>query len=211
VHNNLGNVLSQMGQVDEAVAHYQKALQTEPDYAEARLNLGTVLLFKGLVHDGIAQYQLALKAKPDYVEARLILGKALAQNGRVDEAITQYQKALEISPDDVIALTRLGWLLATSPQASIRDGAKAVALATRAYQLSPGGNPTILRTLAAALAEVGRFPEAVAAAQQALQSPATQTNRALLDALQTQVGLYQAGSPYRDSPQTTAPPGQNQP
>ena len=87
------------GQVDEAIAHYQKALQIKPDYAEAHNNLGNALLQKGRVDEAIAHYQKALQIKPDNAEAHYNLGNALLQKGRVDEAIAQYQKALQIKPD----------------------------------------------------------------------------------------------------------------
>ena len=56
----------------------------------------------------------------------------------------------------------------------------------------------ILRTLAAAYAEGGRFAEAVTAAQRALQLADAQSNAALADTLRSQIKLYQAGSPFRD-------------
>ena len=99
-HNNLGNVLAGRGQVDEAIAHYQKALEIKPDYAEAHNNLGNALAGRGQVDEAIAHYQKALEIKPDYADAHNNLGNALAGRGQVDEAIAHYQKALEIKPDD---------------------------------------------------------------------------------------------------------------
>jgi hypothetical protein len=73
-------------------------------------------------------------------------------------------------------------------------------------RLVGGNNPTILGTLAAAYAETGRFPEAIATAQRALQVATAQSNVALVNALLGQIGLYQAGRPLRDTSQTAAPP-----
>jgi Flp pilus assembly protein TadD len=87
-------------------------------------------------------------------------------------------------------------VLATCPQASLRNGNKAVELAQRANQLTGGGNPTILHTLAAAYAEAGRFPEAVETARRALQLAETQSNIALADAIRSELKLYQAGIPF---------------
>ena len=67
--------------MDEAITHYQKALQINPDYAEAHNNLGNALLQKGRVDEAIAQYQKALQIKPDYAEAHDNLGNALLQKG----------------------------------------------------------------------------------------------------------------------------------
>ena len=73
-HNNLGLALAGRGQVDEAIAHYQKALEIKPDYAEAHNNLGIALAGRGQVDEAIAHYQKALEIKPDYAEAHNNLG-----------------------------------------------------------------------------------------------------------------------------------------
>jgi hypothetical protein len=116
---------------------------------------------------------------------------------------------LEIQPDFAMAQSNLGraaWVLATSPEASVRNGVKAVALAEQLDRLVGGNNPTVLGTLAAAYAETGRFPKAVETAQRALQLATAQTNTALVNALPGQIGLYQAGRPLRDTSQTATPP-----
>ena len=74
--------------MDEAITHYQKALQIKPDYAEAHINLGNALLKKGGVDEAISHYQKALQINPDYAEAHINLGNALIKKGSVDEAIT---------------------------------------------------------------------------------------------------------------------------
>jgi len=193
---NLGNALLQKGSVDEAMVHFQKALQINPDNPVVYVNLGYALLQKGNVDEAIAQYQKALHINPNYAKADVNLGDALLQKGIVDEAIADYQKALQITPDYVEAQNNLARVLATCPQASLRNGNKAVALAQQANQLTGGGNPTVLDTLAAAYAEAGRFPEAVETAQRALQLAETQSNTALADALRSQLKLYQADLPF---------------
>jgi len=195
-HYNLGNALFQKGDVDEAITQYQKALQINPDYMEAHYNLGCALIQKGRMDEAIIQYQKALQINPDNAEVHYNLGCALLQKGRMDEAITQYQKVLQIEPDNAEAQNKLAWVLATCPQASLRNGDKAVALAQRTNQLTGGGNPVALGTLAAAYAEAGRFPEAVETAQRALQLAETQSNTALADAIRSQLKSHQAGIPF---------------
>ena len=85
------------GQVDEAIAHYRKALEIKPDYAEAHNNLGNALAGRGQVDEAIAHYRKALEIKPDYAEAHNNLGNALAGRGQVDEALEHYQKALGLA------------------------------------------------------------------------------------------------------------------
>jgi tetratricopeptide (TPR) repeat protein len=195
-HNNLGNALLQKGSVNEAMAQYQKALQINPDYAEAHNNLSNALLQKGNVDEAITHLQKALQIDPDYAYAHNNLGNALIQKGSVNEAMAHYQKALQIKPDYLEVQNNLAWVLATCPQALLRNGNEAVKLARRANQLAGYGNPVVLGTLAAAYAEAGRFPEAVETAQRALQLAETQSNTALADALRSQIKLYQAGLPF---------------
>src|SRR6185295_14795025 len=113
------------------------------------------------------------------------------------EAVAQYRAALKIRPDYVTGLRGLAFVLATDPDAAIRSGAEALDLAQQADRLSGGANPVIKGTLSAAFAEVGRFPDAIAAAELALQLATAQNNMALANALRQQIGLYQAGSPFR--------------
>jgi Flp pilus assembly protein TadD len=154
---------------------------------------------KGADQAAIAQYQKALEIQPRHAEARFNLGNVLLQQGKVDEAIAQYRQALEIKPDDLGALNNLAWLLATAPAPSLRNGAEAVALATKAGQLSGGANPAVLRTLAAAYAEAGRFDQATATARKALAEAQAQSNDSLAGALREQIQLYEAGLPMRQT------------
>ncbi len=167
--------------------------KSDPDFAEAHNNLGNALLQKGSVDEAIAHYQKALQIKPDKANTHYNLGSALLKEGSVDEAIAHFQRALEINPDFAEARNDLAWVLATCSQASLRNGNKAVELAERANQLTGHGNPVFLDTLSAAYAEAGRFPEAVATAQRALQLAETQSNTALADAIRSQIKLYQTG------------------
>jgi cytochrome c-type biogenesis protein CcmH/NrfG len=109
--------------------------------------------------------------------------------------VAAYGKAIELEPQFILPETHLAWMLATWPDASIRDGNKAVVLAEKANELSGGADPQVLRTLAAAYAETGRFPEAVSTAQKALEL--AQSNTALVSELQKEIGLYQNHSPCR--------------
>ena len=98
------------------------------------------------------------------------------------------------------------WLLATNPNASVRNGAEAVELAQRAIELSSGQEPAILGTLAAAYAEAGRFAEAVQTARKALELATQQNKPALAESIRAKIRLYEAGKPFRQSPSSTAKP-----
>jgi tetratricopeptide (TPR) repeat protein len=201
-HYNLGGALRQRGRLDEAILQYQEALRINPGYANALNNLGTALRQKGRLDEAITQFNLALKVMPDNEAIHFNLAKALFQKGRMDEAIIQFQAALQIEPADMEVQNNLAWLLATAPQASLRNGDRAVQLARQANALAGGGNPVILHTLAAAFAEAGRYSEAVETAQRALRLAAAQTDTVLAGQLQLEMNLYQTGSPFHSPAQT---------
>jgi tetratricopeptide (TPR) repeat protein len=209
-HNNLGLGLLQRGRVDEAIVHFRKTLELQPDDTTAHNNLGIALLQRGRVNEAIAQFQKALELQPDFAQVHNNLANALLQKGHVREALAHYQRSLEIQPDDARTLSSLARVLATCPEAAIRNGAKAVELAQRANQLSGSEDPMVLRALAAAYAESGRFAEAIMFGRQALPLATAQNDTQLVTALRKEIELYQAGSPFRDSILTDTPdhPGQ---
>jgi tetratricopeptide (TPR) repeat protein len=195
-HNSLGDALFQKGSVDEAIVQFQKVLEIQPNYVDAHYNLGVALAQKGRLDEAIAQYQKAVQIKPDYAEAHNNLGYALLQKGRMGEAITQYQKALEIKPGFPEALNNLAWALAAAPQASLRNGSKAVELAEQANQLAGGESPMILHTLAVAYAEVGRFSDAIRSAQKANELAQAAGQPELAAQINGEIKLFEAGRPY---------------
>jgi len=195
-HVNLGNHLAEAGDVDDAITHYRQALQLNPDHWDAHISLGTALAQEGDVDGAVGQYQKALQINPDAGVAHVNLGILFLQQGRTYEAIAHFQKGLQFEPDDTKALKYLAWLLATSPEASLRDGARAVEFARHANALTGGENPDMLHILAAALAEAGRFPEALEITQHVLHLAAVQSNPRMTGQLQYELNLYQAGKPF---------------
>jgi tetratricopeptide (TPR) repeat protein len=166
-HLNLAESLRDEGDLDGAVSHQREALRLNPNYREAHHNLGAVLLLQGKVDEAIVQFQEALRLYPDYAIAHSNLADALMRQGRVEQAIVHYQAALRVQPGLAEAQNNLAWLRATQEDPKNRDGEEALRLARSAVQITRGKNPSMLDTLAAALAETGRFDEAMETAEQA--------------------------------------------
>jgi Tfp pilus assembly protein PilF len=110
-HNNLGNYVMHRGRLDEAIPHFQKALEILPSYAEANNNLGYALANKEKWQEAIGYYEKALRTKPDYVKAHNNLGVALAVSGKTDDAIAQFHEALRLDPDFADCHANLGHCL----------------------------------------------------------------------------------------------------
>jgi tetratricopeptide (TPR) repeat protein len=162
-HNNLGNVLAEKGELDQALAHFQAALKIKPDFAEAFNNVGDILLDKGDFDEAIAVYRRALAIKPDYAEAHYNLGDALSKKGDVDGAIAQFRMALAITPDAGAVHYNLG-------NAYLRKGMLDDAFAE--YQKVLQTNPRfaeVYNNIANILVREGRSDEAVGQYETALK------------------------------------------
>lgn len=197
-HNNLGIALGRKGRTDDAIAEFQRAVELDPKYAAARNNLGNSLLEKGRADEAIIQYQQALQLKPGDGFAHVNLGIAFQKTGRAGEAISQYEKALELLPGQQEAETDLAWLLATCKEDALRNGRKAVDLARQADAQSGGENPTVLHTLAAALAETGQFDDAIKTVQRAIGLARASGQQDLVKRFDRELKQYQAGLPFRE-------------
>ncbi|PYI63700.1 MAG: hypothetical protein DMF07_09515 [Verrucomicrobia bacterium] len=196
--NNLGIIFLQNGQLDNAISRLQAAIDLRPENGPAHNNLAKALLQKGRVAEAMVHYRKFLEIEPENVEARNILGTALIQQGQIREAIKQWQDALGIEPENGNAASNLAWVFATCPDDSIRDGRRAVELAEKALRISGGKIPMIFRVLAAAYAEDGRFSQAIESAQRGAALATSQGNSGLAAELQSNIALYQAGTPLRD-------------
>ena len=193
----LGNALFKKGLIDESIVHYEKALAIRPYYVTAHYNLSSAFLKKGEIDEAIFHCRAVLSIQPEHADARTILASAFLQKGEIGNAIEQYKKTLEIVPRSVPALNNLAWILATYSDPAFRDGTKALELAQRANEFSGRNNPIILRTLAAAHANVGQFSTAVEVGQLALSL--TDRQSPLASALQRELAGYEASEPYRES------------
>ena len=120
------------------------------------------------------------------------------QLGRTREAVAQYREALKLNPNLAGPLNNLAWVLAAGPDDEFRNGAEAVRLAQRACELTHYDEPLFIGTLAAAYAECGRFPEAVATAEKAEQLANTAGAKDVAGRIRQLLELYRAGKPFHE-------------
>ena len=203
-NHNLGRALAIAGQLDQAEPYLEKAVEINPRFAEAHADLGRLLAAQGKYDQAAPHLEKAVSLKPDLVEAHYYLGALLYYSqGRPQEALAQWHEALRVNPNYLPALNDAAHALAASPNAADRNGPEAVSLAERAVQLSGGQNPIYLETLAAAYAEAGKFPDAIATARKALDLAAQRQLGQLAEVLNARIKLYEAGQPYRDTVEET--------
>jgi tetratricopeptide (TPR) repeat protein len=82
------------GRLDEAISHYQSAIDRKSNFLAARKNLGLALMAHGKLQEAVAQFRKAIALKPDFIEFYNNLGRALFALGRIDEAMATLRRAL---------------------------------------------------------------------------------------------------------------------
>ena len=99
-HFNRGLAYYHRGQLEQSIAEYQKAIQINPNFAQARNNLGNVYYNQGKLEEAVVEYQGAIAINPNYAKVHYNLGVVYHQQGKLEEAIVQYQQAIATNPND---------------------------------------------------------------------------------------------------------------
>jgi len=197
-HHNLGTALAKQKEFDRAIRHFSIAAEHAPCSEQTQFNLASLFAHQGSPGRAAHHYALTVQVNPRNVKARYALAEALMRLGRDAEAVGHYRKLLELKRDSQAAQAGLAWVLATSADPTVRNGAEAIRLAGRAFQASP--NLQTLDTLAAACAEVGRFTEAIQIARQALRLAERKDSKdgtTLARPIRRRLEGYQDNRPYR--------------
>ena len=162
-HNNIAISLLRKGELEEAVAHYNKALDLNPGYGEAHYNLANSLLRLGRVDEAIAHYEKALEINPNNLSAHYNLAAAFVQSGKMDAAIEHYNIVLERDPNQAAAHNNLG---AALNRVGRMD--EAVTHYLKALELNPD-NAEAHYNLGNTLLQMERVDEALAHYEKALE------------------------------------------
>jgi tetratricopeptide (TPR) repeat protein len=148
-HYNVAAHLLGRGQVDEAISHYEKALNIRSDNRETHYHLSVALLHTSLgnalaqkrrLDEALVHYRKAVELRDDFADAHTNLASLLARKGETAEAIAHYEKALAIPPEDASSHIRLAKLLL-----QLGRNNEAVAHFRRALELTK--DPVVARSL----------------------------------------------------------------
>jgi tetratricopeptide (TPR) repeat protein len=192
-HFNLGTAQTMAGRLEEAIGHYQRALQIRPDYALAHNNLGNVLLRLGQSEEALRHFRDALRLDPSNAEAHYNAGSVLRARGNLAGALGEFRQAVQLKPDSTAVVASLAWLLATAPDAALRNADEAVHYAEHAADLTRRADASALDVLAAAYASAGQFDRAIAAGEHALTR---MPDEALAAAIRQRLTLYRQRRAY---------------
>lgn len=195
-YSNRATLYVQAGDVDRAIADYESALRLEPGLVQAMVGHGRLCHALGQYEDALANFDQALEQGGATAEIACSRGDLLVDLGRYREALEGYAQAIDIDPKFEHAYRNGAWLLATCPDDSIRDVNGALAGAQKALQCGYGDRHSALDTLAAALANAGRYSEAVDAITQAMEIAPAEAR----SAYEERRAMYQSGQPFRTEP-----------
>ena len=196
-HTGLGVTLQALGRPDAAIDHYRRAVAIDPALADAHHNLAVALQALGRVDDAVLSYRRVLALTPDDAGVHFTLAGALAAQRRPAEAVRHYRRAVAAQPGEPAFLNGLAWMLATHPDAGLRDPAEATRLAETAAFLTGRRHVLVLDTLAAAHAAGGRYARAIETAEAALALVPADQAPELRAGLRSRLRLYARRQPWR--------------
>ena len=154
IHNVLGQAYHNEGRLEEAISHYQSALDLDPSYSTAMNNLARVLEQQGRVTEANALYVQAL-TDPGLAEPRINLGNILLERGQPEDAARLFREAIAIDPIEATGHSNLGICLALTGRPAEAERAFRESMA-----LNPDYEPAHFN-LGKLLLEQGRFKEAI--------------------------------------------------
>lgn len=206
-------LLADAGKLDEAVADMQKVVDAVAQDPMPRLQLAMLQLSRKKIQVAIDEFTKVIDLDPQSWIARQGRADALLALGKQAEALSDYNEGVKLQPKNSAMLNNLAWLLATSPVDTLRDGKRAIELATEACEVTEFKQAHILSTLAAGYAETGDFETAKQWSTKALEISDDRHR----DSLKKELESYQAGKPWREiqtepaEPAADAPPAADNP
>jgi tetratricopeptide (TPR) repeat protein len=206
-------ILAASNRLDEAIKQLEELLQLAPGNVQLLNRLGNFYILAGRPRKSIETLTLVIEQEPDDFAALRFRGDAYLSIGKHAEAIADFDKAIALEADDESLLNNFAWVLATSPDDNLRNGKRAIELATKAAEATSFQTPHVLSTLGAAYAETGDFEsakkwsqQAVDFAKKAVEAATNDEERAKLQndvaQLEKELESYQQGKPVRERQQT---------
>jgi len=177
---------------------YQEAIELQPDNAGFQYELASFLASEEKYDGALILFRSVLQLDPTFTEAYYRAGYVRKATGDYAEAIAVWEDGLGRAPGHNAICTRLAWVLATCPDETLRNGARAVTLARRAVEDSRGGNPSALEALAAALARTGQFEAAIDVVSRLLEAFGEALDQPSHQRVVDELDAYRAKRPYTE-------------
>jgi len=194
-HIALGKIA--LGLITEAEADFDTLIKQSPASPQPWLRKGEVLFSR---HEWAASAEATFQGIQRMPTAQrpglyAAAARSFYERQQPQQAIQLYHAALKEQFDVNIA-AYLAFILATTVDDKLRNGTEALKVAQLAQKADPG-SPTVLNSVAAALAETGKFPEATAAAEKAIANARVRNEGAIIPVTEERLALYRSGRPLR--------------
>lgn len=164
---HLAILLAEAGEEEKAIGLYQRLLDASPDDLSALINLGNLHRRRGELAEAAGLYRRASRRDTARGELRVVIVRVLSQLGRDTEALAEAERAYKELSENIGVQEALVRLLAAGRAPEARDGERALALARQAFEQS--ATFPVVEALAMACAATGRFEEAIAWQQKAIE------------------------------------------
>ncbi len=187
-------ILAGSGKMDQAIEDMRRLSRSMPDNIDLLMQLAGLYMEDNQHSRAIKLFDAILATDGNNWQALWNRGDVSLNLGRQREAVSDYELALKLQSDHSGLLNNLAWVLATSPDATLRDGKRAIELATKACDVTEYKRPHILSTLAAAYAETGNFETAIRWSKKAVELG----DKLHDEQLGKELKSYQAGKPWRE-------------
>jgi tetratricopeptide (TPR) repeat protein len=195
--------LAESGKVNEALAMIDQVIATDPNNWRSHFLKSAVLVLAKRGGEALKQIDTSISlARRSNVSPGLLAelyeskARSCIDYGRYDQARKSLEQAVHLQPQDPTTLNDLAWLLATSKDNRVRDGRRAVTIATKACTISNWTNAFSIDTLAAACASAGDYADAVKYQEMAIARLVSDDRKAQLPGMEQRLHLYSSGQPF---------------
>jgi len=199
-HANLGTALLDQRRLEAADAAFVRALKLDPELLAALEGRGDVARLTGHTEQARSHYGRALEVDPATPGAHYGLGMIALAAGDEADANAHFDSAVDSNEAYVGVLNNDAWRLATHPDPAVRAPDRALSLARVTDRLTRHRVPELLDTLAAAQAASGRYREAAATLERALDLATGSSAAVYIPEFRERLALYRDGKAYVSEP-----------
>ncbi|MEI6078032.1 MAG: tetratricopeptide repeat protein [Verrucomicrobiota bacterium] len=196
-HFPIGNMLIKLGRPAAALNEYHQCLTGEPANAVYHTAVGNAWAAQDKFSEAMAAFTQARKLDASLPLPHIGMAYVLLKQGSHTHAVEELWTAVRIAPHDVQALSTVARVLATHPDATVRDGPNAVVIAGKANEFSHGLQRETWDALGMAFAEIGDYTNAIACTANAMDLCARSETRAA-KSISIREKSYRNGRPWRE-------------
>ena len=153
VRFTLAQVYQHTGQLDKALAEYQRVFQQDPSFIDAQMHIGQIYQAQGKYAQAESAYKSVIARRATYWLAYSNLGALCYQQGQFARAAEQFQSVIDLAPDETVGYYDLG-----GTYLALGQYQDAINVLKRGLEIAP--NADAWTNLGAAYMYVGKWEDA---------------------------------------------------